>query len=64
MTAKPIAVFQQAAILASTGQFRSVSEVALEFVRRGRPQGLADLSSHQQTYVNELCAKMGVIPRD
>jgi len=66
MTARPIAVFQQAAILANTGQYRSVNEVALEFIRRGLPQGLADLASHQRTYVDELCVKSsgGTIRQD
>ena len=66
MTAKPIVVFQQAAILANTGQYRSVNEVALEFIRRGMPQGLADLASYQRTYVDELCVKSsgGMVPQD
>jgi len=66
MTARPIAVFQQAAILATSGRFRSVNEVALEFIRRGRPEGLADLASYQRTYVDELCVKSseGMIRRD
>lgn len=57
MTARPIAVFQQAAILATSGQYRSADEVDREFIRRGRPQGIADLPSHQRSYVDEVCAK-------
>jgi hypothetical protein len=57
MTARPIAVFQQAAILATSGQYRSANEVELEFIRRGRPQGIADLPLHQRSYVDELCAR-------